>query len=419
MDVEVVVVERGERVEEQELFEVGGLMLQARGGGGARGEFVVDVEVVEVHVALAHDGVVADELVVVRLGHDAELDEDLRLEGAARVELAELGGGVLEEHGHAAVDARLRDVVDGGERLVEAERVVVDLGHDFEGVGRDGGAGGEVGVGGREQAQVLGRVEEPHVQHLQELRDRGLEAHLVFLRHVRLPGLFAVVVLDADDRGHLFLDEFVDGFDQLRDFVFVLNPVRAHEVDHVQNAVHDFVLVSRDFAVAEEIVDELLHQLQVFNRGIFVVEIFSFVDRRLLQGLYRLGHLLVGFFVEDEVLDQRDVDGLDVVGDFGAVDEVVVHHLELVDVLEQLDRFVVAVEAQVGDQVDRGLHPLELLGFHDASFLVDDDFALAVHLYVVRLREELPEHFLVVFILGKEFDDFVLLTFDRLSLADT
>lgn len=100
---------------------------------------------------LAHDSVVPDEFVVVLLGHDTHLDEDLWLEEVVDVEFVELLRGVFEEHGHALVDARVRDVVDDVQRLVQAHGVQVDVADDFEGVGLDSRTCGQVGVGGGEQ----------------------------------------------------------------------------------------------------------------------------------------------------------------------------------------------------------------------------------------------------------------------------
>jgi len=138
---------------------------------------------------------------------------------------------------------------------------------------------------------------------------------------------------------------------------------------------------------------------------------------RLFEGVDGLADVLVGFLVENQVLNERYLDRLDVLGDLYAVNEVVVHHLELVDVLEQLDGLVVAVEAQAADQVDRSLHPLELFWFHYAPLVVDDDFALTVHLNVIRLWEELLENLLVRIIFGEQLDDLVLLALYRLALA--
>lgn len=222
---------------------------------------------------------------------------------------------------------------------------------------------------------------------------------------------------DAQDGNDLVLDQLVDSLDEFGEFRLRVDFVRAHELNHVEHTVHDFVLVRSHVAVAQETVDELLHQFQVLNRRVFRVQVFRLVHRRLLQRVDRLVDVLVRLFVEDQVLDQRDLDRLDVLGDLHAVDEVVVHDLELVDVLEQLDRLVVAVEAQVAHQVDRRLHPLELLRLHDASVLVDDDLALAVHLDVFGLREELLEHLLVRLVFGEQFDDLVLLALDCLALA--
>jgi len=49
------------------------------------------------------------------------------------------------------------------------------------------------------------------------------------------------------------------------------------------------------------------------------------------------------------MLDKRYLRRFDVLSDFDPVDEVVVHHLELVHVLEQFNRFVVPVETQAAD----------------------------------------------------------------------
>jgi len=93
---------------------------------------VLQVDVVEVGHVLAHDGLVADHLLLLRLGHDAHLQQDLRLEGRVDVQALEVREGVLEELGHTLVDPTLRDVVDDVQRFVERQRVVVDIGDDFE-----------------------------------------------------------------------------------------------------------------------------------------------------------------------------------------------------------------------------------------------------------------------------------------------
>lgn len=49
------------------------------------------------------------------------------------------------------------------------------------------------------------------------------------------------------------------------------------------------------------------------------------------------------------MLDKRYLRRFDVLSDFDSVNEVVVHHLELVHVLEEFNRFVIAVETQAAD----------------------------------------------------------------------
>jgi len=96
---------------------------------------VEQIDVVQVGNLLTHDGVVADDLEVVGLGHDAHLQQNLRLERLVEVKALEVGEGVLQELHHALVDAALRNLVDDVQRLVQRQRVVVDLRDDFQRVG--------------------------------------------------------------------------------------------------------------------------------------------------------------------------------------------------------------------------------------------------------------------------------------------
>lgn len=58
---------------------------------------VLQIDVVQVGDLLTHDGVVADYLEVVGLGHNAHLQQNLRLERPVEVEAPEVGGGLLQE----------------------------------------------------------------------------------------------------------------------------------------------------------------------------------------------------------------------------------------------------------------------------------------------------------------------------------
>ena len=47
----------------------------------------------------------------------------------------------------------------------------------------------------------------------------------------------------------MVLDQFVDCLDEFGDFCCAVDFVRAHELNHIQNTVHDFVLVGSNITV--------------------------------------------------------------------------------------------------------------------------------------------------------------------------